>query len=171
MSAIWPGDPRYAEVLDFLYHEAELLDSGRQKEWLDLLAEDVIYRAPLPLNVKGDAQPSYSEDSCIFSENIASLRIRVDKLTTEYAWAESPRSRIRHHVSNVRVSERSGSGELDVISNVLVFRSRAPRTTPDIFSGERRDVLRKLAGAWHLAERLILLDQAVMEVRHLAILL
>src|SRR5258708_31930663 len=33
-------DPLYAEALDFLYDEAELLDSGRFSEWLELMAED-----------------------------------------------------------------------------------------------------------------------------------
>ena len=30
-------DPRYAEILDFLYREAELMDEGHFSNWLELM--------------------------------------------------------------------------------------------------------------------------------------
>ncbi len=171
MAEIGPTDPRYGEVLQFLYREAELLDSGRQPEWLDLLTEDITYRMPVRVNVKRGSGSGISEDTEIFSDNLASLRVRVNKLSTEYAWAETPPSRTRHHVSNVRVKEAGRDGELDVASYILVYRNRADSPSADIFSGERQDVLRKIDGSWRLAKRTIILDQAVIGARHLAILL
>jgi 3-phenylpropionate/cinnamic acid dioxygenase small subunit len=164
-------DPRYAEVLQFLYHEAELLDTDRQVEWLELLTDDITYRMPVRLNVRRNASAPYAQETDIFSDNLASLRVRVNKLDTEYAWAETPPSRTRHHVSNVRVSENGSPGELDVRSYILVYRNRTDNPAADIFSGERQDVLRKVDGGWRLARRLIVLDQAVVGARHLAILL
>ena len=35
-----------AQVEDFLYHEAALLDAWRLDEWLELLTEDATYRVP-----------------------------------------------------------------------------------------------------------------------------
>ena len=40
------------EIEDFLYLEADLLDQRRFKEWLDLLAEDLVYFMPIRRNVK-----------------------------------------------------------------------------------------------------------------------
>ncbi len=171
MAELIPTDPRYGEALLFLYHEAELLDSGRQVEWLDLLAEDVSYRMPVQLTLKRGASAPYSSGSDIFSDNLASLRVRVHKLDTEYAWAETPASRTRHHVSNVRVSEGDKADELRVSSNLLVYRTRPDNPVPDILSGERQDVLRKVGSAWRLAARTICLDQSVVGASHLGILL
>jgi len=171
VAEIAPTDPRYSEVLQFLYREAELLDTERQVEWLDLLAEDITYRMPVRLNIRRNGSSPYTEETDIFSDNLASLKVRVNKLDTEYAWAETPPSRTRHHVSNVRVKETSDPGELDVRSYILVYRNRTDNPAADIFSGERQDVLRKVNGDWRLAKRLIVLDQAVVGARHLAILL
>jgi hypothetical protein len=39
----------------------------------------------------------------------------------------------------------------------------------DLMSGQRQDRLRKLDGSWKLASRLIIVDQAVLGTRNLAI--
>ena len=41
------GSPVYNQILQFLYVEARLLDEIRLKEWGALLAQDLIYSAPL----------------------------------------------------------------------------------------------------------------------------
>jgi hypothetical protein len=40
------------DVEDFLYMEADLLDQRMFREWLDLLAEDLVYFMPIRRNVK-----------------------------------------------------------------------------------------------------------------------
>lgn len=165
------GDPRYSETVHFLYREAALLDDGQLEEWLDLLTDDVSYQLPVRRTLNGGVADAFSASSNIMSENLASLRVRVHKLTTEYAWAESPRSRSRHHITNVRVRETARDDEIRVISNVLVYRTRGNEPAPDIFSAERRDLLRETDSGWRLAQRLVLLDQTIVTARHLAILL
>ena len=169
--SIGPGEPRYAEALQFLYREAELLDSGRLSEWLELLTDDVSYRMPVRLSTDRKGQSPFSEETDIFSENLASLRVRVNKLTTDYAWAETPPSRTRHLVTNVRVQSAAAADELEVLSCFLVYRDRAGLTTPELFAGERQDVLRRVDGGWRLARRVIVLDQAVVRATHLSIFL
>lgn len=165
------ADPRSMEVVEFLYHEAELLDSGRFSEWLELMAEDVTYRLPVRTNQAQRGERDYSEETEIFSENIASLRLRVSKLGTSYAWAENPPSRTRHLVSNVRVRATDNPDELEVDSYFLAYRNRSWETQPDLFCGERRDLLRRIDGSWRLARRTILLDQAVIGARDISIFL
>ena len=41
-----------ADVEDFLYREADLLDERRFAEWLELLADDLVYFMPIRHNVK-----------------------------------------------------------------------------------------------------------------------
>jgi ethylbenzene dioxygenase beta subunit len=165
--AISPGDARYFEVLEFLYQEAELLDGRRFAEWLELLTEDVSYRMPQPVN-RGKT-PGYSDVTEIMSENLASLRVRVRKMGTEFAWADDPPSRTRHLVTNIRARETARPEELAVSSSVLVYRHRSQGANADLFCGERQDVLRKVDGEWRLARRSIFLDRNVVEARHLAI--
>jgi 3-phenylpropionate/cinnamic acid dioxygenase small subunit len=165
---IRPGEPRYVEALQFLYREAELLDNGRLAEWLELLTDDITYRMPVRLNTDRKGQSPYTEETDIFADNIASLRVRVNKLTTEYAWAESPPSRTRHLVTNVRV-KATPADDLEVRSYFLLYRDRSGQTTPDIFAGERADLLRHVDGTWRLARRTITLDQAVVGATQLGI--
>ena len=62
-------------------------------------------------------------------------------------------------------------GELEVSSYFLVYRSRSSEPNPELFSGERRDLLRRTGAGWRLARRTILLDQAVIGARNLSIFL
>ena len=164
---IFPSDNRYSEVLYFLYHEAELLDNRRFTEWLGLLTEDIIYRMPVPLTRGRSLE--YSNQMDILSENLASLRVRVDKLGTDFAWADMPPSRTRHMISNLRVQTADKHDEIDAKSSVLVYRSRFSRPDADLFSAERHDRLRRVEGQWRLAHRTVHLDQAVVGARHITV--
>ena len=163
-----PGDARYSEILEFLHQEAELLDTGRFSDWLALMTEDIRYNMPVRTN-RARSRPDHTEKTEIFSENMASLQMRVTRLSTDFAWAESPPSRTRHLVTNVRVRATDNPDELEVLSYILVYRNRANSSSADILSGERKDVMRKVEGSWHLSSRTILLDQVVVGSRNLSI--
>ncbi len=164
-----PGDPRYCEIQEFLIYEAELLDNGHFSEWLELMTEDIHYRMPVRLNLGRSMRADYTEKTEIFSENLASLRMRVKRLGTDFAWAESPPSRTRHLITNVRVHSTANPLELEVLSYFLVYRNRTNSSTADILSGERQDLMRKVEEKWRLAARTILLDQVVIGSRNLSI--
>jgi len=157
--------------LGFLYAEAELLDAGRFAEWLELLAEDLSYRLPIRLNRAKSDGTDASDTTEIYSDTLPSLKLRVQRLGTGFAWAETPPSRTRHLVSNVRVRAMDDPSEYEVRSYFLVYRNRLNDPKAEIFCGERRDVLRNTDVGWRLAKRAILLDQAVVGARHLSIFL
>lgn len=166
---ITPGDPVYSEIFELLHEEAELLDHGRFSEWLELMTEDITYRMPVRVNRSRKAQSDVSHETEIFSDNIASLRLRIQRLGTDFAWAESPPSRTRHLVTNVRVRKTSNPDEVEVLSYFLVYRNRSNYSTADLYSGERQDLFRRAGGKWRLARRTILLDQAVVGSRNVSI--
>jgi 3-phenylpropionate/cinnamic acid dioxygenase small subunit len=169
-SVVRADSPEYADILDFLYREAELLDAWRFEEWLTLLTEDIVYRMPARLTTRNRNTPGFSDATAIFNDNLASLRVRVARFGTSFAWAEDPPSRTRHFVTNVRVNRSEHSNELDVRANLLLYRVRADQPVPDIFSGERHDILRPADGTLKLARRIIFLDQTLVNARHLSIL-
>lgn len=153
---------------EFLYREAELLDDGRFREWLDLLTDDVRYRVPVR-QTRERGESGVSAEMFHLDEDRDSLTLRVDRLETGFAWAEDPPSRVRHFVTNVRV--RPHGDELAVRSNLLLYRGRWDRAEHDLLSGERHDVLRPGPGGLRLAARTVVLDATTLPTLNLAIFL
>src|ERR1700756_157760 len=95
------------EVEEFLFREARLLDERRLTEWLDLVAEDIHYFAPIRRNVKfGDWELEFSDpesEISYFDEGKDILEGRVRQINTGVHWAEEPVSRFEHLVSNVEI--------------------------------------------------------------------
>jgi 3-phenylpropionate/cinnamic acid dioxygenase small subunit len=174
MSAWQPGQAIptnhavYAEVAEFLYSEAELLDSRRYSEWMRLMTADMQYTVPMLQDLKGRKADSASRMDWI-DDDFETLRLRVARLDTEYAYSEHPPSRVRHMVTNIRVRATVVPEEFDVVCNLLVYRNQGGQTVGDIFCGERRDVLRKVSGAWRLAKRTLTLDQTLIGTGSLGI--
>lgn len=163
-----PGSSIYAEIVEFLYREAELLDDNQFAEWLNILTEDIHYVMPVrttQFRAKGDG----FQDVAFFEENYVSLRTRVKRLETEFAWAETPPSRTRHFITNVLAEPAEKAGEFLVRSSFMVARTRSEQGY-QLFTGRRQDVLRRSDnGDLKVAERRILIDQTVLSGSNLSI--
>ena len=159
-------------VEDFYYDEANMLDQFRLRDWLDLLTDEVKYRIPIRLNrtVRGRSASEVSDSDMLFDEDKRGLTQRVERLETGRAWAEEPRSRTRHLVTNVRVRPASRENEFSVTSNFIAYRNRL-EVEQDFFVGMREDLLRLDGGRLKIASRLVLLDQAVLTAKNMTILL
>lgn len=160
------------EMEQWLYHEAELLDTLEFDEWLELFSKKCSYRMPLRINQqgkqKGIIKPDYIEETLLFNDDIETLKLRIDRLKTDLAWAETPPSRTRRNVMNVKV-KAIDENQLTVKSNLLLYRSRGSEIEADIISGERTDLFLKEDGVWKLLERVFLSDQTTLSTRNLAI--
>src|SRR5699024_2300776 len=86
------------EIEQWLYYEAELLDDLNFDDWFELLHQDIIYKMPLRINEHGFEKPTYTENTLLFDDDIHTLKLRIDRLKTDLAWAEIPPSRTRHNV-------------------------------------------------------------------------
>ena len=160
------------EIEEFLYAEAELLDTRRFKEWLDLFTDDTRYWMPMYRNIKlGDEQAREETreqyDINWFDEGKATLTQRVQQLLTGVHWAEEPLSRVCHMISNVQVITATAS-EVSVRSRFLIYRNRLQDET-DFFVGKREDVIRRVDGQWKIARRKIMLDQNVLLAKNLTV--
>jgi len=168
-AACAPGTPLYGEVTEFLYREADLLDSGRFGDWFELFAEDIRYDMPVRTNQFRAAGEGFQEVA-FFDDNYASLKTRVKRLETEFAWAETPPSRTRHYVTNLLLAPGGRADELAVRVNFMITRTRADRGH-QMFTGRREDTLRRVSGGQlKIARRLILGDQTVITNSNLSIL-
>jgi len=160
----------YAIARDFLFGEAELLDARRFEDWLALLAPEVCYQAPVRVTRERSDLSEFSDSMFHFDESQQTLRWRVERLRTEFAWAEDPPSRTRHFVSNIRVQSASAD-RLEVASYLLLYRNRGTDSAHDLLSCERLDRLRQIDSAWKLERRQIYLDQSTIGTKNLGIFL
>ena len=161
------------EVEDLLYEEAELLDDRRFHQWLDLFTDDLHYWMPVRENRNSREvaeELSKPGETAFFEDTKETLRMRVARLDTGTAWAETPPSRTRHLISNIRVKGANGHSEFDVHSNFLVYRTRLD-TDQDIYVGTRQDTLRRVGGQLKIARRTIILDQTILDARNISIFL
>lgn len=179
---------RQHRVEQFLYREADLLDTFAMDEWLDLVAEDVELRVPVRTARDPGAEASeFSEETNYLREDYAMLRERVGRLNKEYAWSENPRSRVRHVLGNVRIlagDESDGRNEGDgrdasdgwdegeelVVANTQhVYRSYGDTPDHDLISARRETTLRRTGSSFEIAERVVYLDHSILNTRNLTL--
>lgn len=141
-----------AEVEDFLFEEAALLDEWRLDEWLELLTDDAGYYIP-----SNDA-PDSNHRNALFTiaDDINRIRARVKRLKDTEAHAEFPHSRTRRMIANVRITGRDGD-ILSVSANFSVYRYK--RGAPlRLYVGHYLYKLRVTAAGLRIAERRAVLD-------------
>ncbi len=165
------GDPRHLELSRWLVEEAYTLDEQRYEDWLETLTEDIHYLMPVRVTTALGAGYSTSPGMAHWDENKYSLSRRVARFLTEHAWTEDPPSRLRHYVTNIRTFDTDVAGELIADSAVLLFRSRGDTNPASLVSAQREDVLRRVGDTYHLARRVILVDESVLRTQNLAIFL
>ncbi|MGH9110349.1 MAG: 3-phenylpropionate/cinnamic acid dioxygenase subunit beta [Acidimicrobiales bacterium] len=163
------AEPSVTEsIRQFLYLEALALDERRYRDWLEAFADDVHYEVPVRVTREKGAEWDLSPTSRIFDESKRTLEFRIERLETEYAWAEQPPSRTRHYVTNVLVECTEDENEYLARSNCLLYRSRGDDAHPDVLSIQRRDRLRRTAQGWQIAHRWAAIDQAVVNARNMS---
>jgi p-cumate 2,3-dioxygenase subunit beta len=106
-----------SEVERLLVYETGLLDDWKLEPWLALFVEDGRYLVPAL------STPNTNPDSSLFlvADNYISLKSRVAQLLGRATWAETPRSRTRHHVTNFQILEADEMSAY-VTANFTVWR-------------------------------------------------
>ncbi len=151
------------EAEEFLFMEADMLDSRRYEEWLALLTDDIHYWMPVRRTTTArEVAREFTQPGGIafFDDDLNTLKMRVDRMVLGRAWAEDPPSRTRRLITNLRIVDLSGD-ELTVSCNFQLYRTRLD-SEEDSWIGRREDVLRRLDGEFRLARRHIYLEQTVI---------
>jgi p-cumate 2,3-dioxygenase beta subunit len=111
-----------AEVEDFLYAEADILDTWDYDGWLALFEPGARYEIPAT-DVAGH---SPHESGSFVNDDWDLIRARVKRLKSRKAHAENPPSLTHRLVSNVRLFafEDPGAAALRVTASFIVSRAR-----------------------------------------------
>ena len=145
-----------AQVEDFLYEEAALLDEWRLRDWLELLTDDIVYEVPSTDVPDGDSRSSLF----IVADNAERLHMRVEQLLGKSAWAENPKSRTRRMISNVRIREADGDS-LKITANFVVYRMRSGHI--DTYIGRYEHTLVQQDGVLKIRHRRAILDLEALQ--------
>ena len=136
-----------AQVEDFLFMEAELLDNWRLKEWEELLTPDACYYIP----ANDDPEGSHRSSLFIIADDRERIHQRIIRVLDPNCHAESPRSRLSRIVGNVRVGASDGD-YTTVTGNFIVNRYRRYERTGE-YVGNFRYILKRNGGSFLIRER------------------
>lgn len=157
----------YLELVDLLNYEAFLLDNDNFEDWLDLLAADLSYVAPVRRKIAEENISLASiDDGSIhvghFNDGKAELGFRIGRMRTGFDHYNRPAALFRRLVGNIRILDRDDqAGTVTLTSNFMVFRAREDREE-SLLVGARDDIWRRTGDAWELARRLIKLDHHIV---------
>jgi p-cumate 2,3-dioxygenase subunit beta len=141
-----------AEIEDFLFEEAALLDNWQLLEWVALFEKGASYFVP-PAGSPDDADPA----TTLFyvADDYHRLTERAKRLLKRTAHVEYPHSRCRHMVSNVRIVGGIDE-EFEVTSNFATYRTKRGRT--ELYFGHHRYVMTNTSGTIRIRRKTSFLD-------------
>ena len=93
--------PTDKELIDFVIHEARLLDQHRFEEWLALYTDDAYYWMPLEW---GQTDPKLV-GSLMYEDKLL-LQIRVERLKGNRTFSQKPKSRCHHVLQTPQIDSR-----------------------------------------------------------------
>ncbi|MFJ8812979.1 aromatic-ring-hydroxylating dioxygenase subunit beta [Amycolatopsis thermoflava] len=109
-----------AEVEDFLFLEAALIDDWRLEEWVELFTLDCTYEVPATDAPAADPGLTWS----LIHDRRTMLEQRIIRLKKPEAHAEFPHSQTSRIIGNVRITDRLDESLL-VQANFIVSRMKA----------------------------------------------
>jgi p-cumate 2,3-dioxygenase beta subunit len=141
-----------AEVEDFLYHEAALLDEWQLDAWQELLTDDACYYVP------SNDQPESDHRRALFliADDRERIRQRIIRVQDPNCHAEYPKSRTRRMIGNVRILGVEGD-LINVAANFVCYRFRRYERIRE-YVGCYRYVLRRSGDSFRIKERRVLID-------------
>jgi p-cumate 2,3-dioxygenase beta subunit len=144
-------------VAQFHYDEAALLDEWRLDDWLALFhPEAARYLIPSPEDLSDDPATTLH----LVNDSMTTLAGRIDRLKSKHAHAESPRSRTRRQITNVRVWQ----GPDDLLTRSVFDVTRARGGVVDRYVGVyEHQLLPNDDGdtPWLIGRRRVLIDHSI----------
>ena len=160
----------HTAVSEFLAHEARLLDYGREHDWLDLLADDLLYEIP----IRSATEPRREEFDLVgyrIRDTKKHMETRISRLDTGHAYSEVPPSRTLRLIGSVEVHDTENEGEYTAYSSLLVYRQRGIDPHFDLIPARREDLIRFTPAGARLVRRRVLNTETSLETPNLAVIL
>ena len=106
-------------VEQFLYRQADLLDSKRWQAYIDLFTAEGVYWMPPDRSYKTwEGQPA------IFAEDKDLMHVRMGRVLHPDAWSQRPLWETNHVVSNVSIKKISRNGDVAMSSRFHMMELR-----------------------------------------------
>lgn len=160
----------HARVTQFLALEARLLDEGRERDWLDLLDDELVYQVPIRAATEPRTE-EYSEPGFRIRDTKAHMQTRIDRLNTGIAYSEVPPSRTLRVVGSVEVLTTDRPDLVEANSAILLYRQRGIDPYYDLVPARRRDVIRLAEHGMRLVSRTVYNTETSLETPNLAVIL
>ena len=141
-----------AEVEDFLFREAALLDEWKLEEWLTMLTADATYYVPPNDHPDGDPKTTLF----ILADDIVRIRERIKRLMSPECHAEYPHSRTRRMIGNVRITGTAGD-LVSIAANFICYRYRRYERIRE-YVGSYRHILKREGDRLLIKERRVIID-------------
>ncbi|QIZ08642.1 aromatic-ring-hydroxylating dioxygenase subunit beta [Priestia megaterium] len=138
------------EIEDFLFHEAELLDEFKLKEWSALFASNGTYVIP-PI---GNPDADFKKSLFFVHDDRARLEQRALRLLKREAHVEYPHSTTLHNVTNVRIVNNEEDA-VKVRCNFSTYRTK--REVLDNYVGVNEYILVKENGELKIQSKKVIL--------------
>ena len=130
-------------VEQFLYQQADLLDSKKWQDYIDLFAADGVYWVPAdPAHTTWDGMPA------IFAEDKNLMNVRMKRVLHPDAWSQRPNWGTNHVVSNVRIDKVGKNGDVHARSRFHMMELR--RDDVRHFAGAYTHHLKKTKGGYRI---------------------
>lgn len=140
-----------AQIEDFLFYEADLLDDWQLLRWTELFTDDGEYLIP-PFCEPG-AEPS--KTLFLVYDDRHRLTERAKRLLSKAGHAEFPHSRTRRLITNVRILAREGD-EISASCNFFIHRAKGGVT--DVYPGHSLYRLVRDGASWKIRSKRAALD-------------
>jgi p-cumate 2,3-dioxygenase subunit beta len=152
MTVVAPSVVTRAQVEDFLYHEAALLDDWKLDAWQELLTEDAAYYVPPNDHLDGDHRTTLF----LVADDRERIRQRIIRIKDPNCHAEFPKSRTRRMISNVRILDVEND-QVTVAANFVCYRFRRYERIREYVGGYRY-ILRQSGDGFRIKERRVFID-------------
>ena len=150
-----------AEIADFLYREARLLDQRNWLQWLELYAEDAVFWVPAPLMTGGYTSKPELELNYIYIVGRSGLEARIVRIETNNSIASTPPPPTCHLVTGVTVEEANAK-EIRAAASCQVV-SFSEQRGQQLRSGSYEYLLRRIGASFVVARKKILLLEHVID--------
>jgi 3-phenylpropionate/cinnamic acid dioxygenase small subunit len=141
------------QVEQFIYYQAELLDTKNWAAFIDLFAAEGMYWMPARLE-----QTEWVDSPAIFAEDRQLMSVRMGRITHPNAWSQAPLWGTSHVIGGVVIEEFS-STEIKARARFQVVELRRDATRH--FAGLYRHTLARVGDEWKIRlQRVDLLNAA-----------
>ena len=136
-------ETRHRSVEQFLYQQAELLDTKQWQAWIDLFDDAGTYWAP-----SDPAHTHWEGKAAVFIEDKDMMRVRMKRVLHPRAWSQQAEWNTNHVVSNVVIERADPDGAVHVRSRFHMMELR--RDDLRHFGGTYRHHLLPAADGWRI---------------------